>query len=146
LEAREIPARDAKPETFERTISRGDFEAHALDGDRPVAAPLLARDLHAEGPAQRFGVGARAAHVGTFEVALEWRPLELAVDRAVILLLDPRACRSVEQIEREIRLAIEHRQEPPFDQRPEVFLFTVLMRAVRKRHILGNAESLETLP
>jgi len=142
LDARQIPARDAEPELEQRAIDRGHLEAHALDRDGAVAPSLRARDLHAEGAPEGFGAGTVAADVRALEVTLERGHLDLGVDRAVILLLDPRLRRGVEQVEREVRDTFEHGHEAALDQGPEVLLFGILFGAVREREILKDTQPL----
>src|SRR5277367_80839 len=140
-----MPARDAEPEMDQPAIGRGHLEAHPLHREGAVTAALSAGDFHAEGTPERRGARTLAADVGAFEVALEGSLAELAVESAVILLLDPRLGRPVEQFEGELRLAFEHRHQSPLDTGPEVLLFAILLRAIRQRQILKNAESLAAL-
>ena len=145
VDARQIPARDAAPEMDQPAISRGHLEAHPLHREGAVTAALSAGDLHAEGPPERLGARTLAADVGAFEVALERRLPKLAVEGAVILLLDPRLGSPVEQFEGELRFPFGHRHESPLDAGPEVLLFAILLRAIRQRQIVEDAESLAAL-
>src|SRR5277367_4534634 len=140
-----MPARDAEPEMDQPAIGRGHLEAHPLHREGAVTAALSAGDFHAEGTPERRGARTLAADVGAFEVALEGSLAELAVESAVILLLDPRLGRPVEQFEGELRLAFEHRHQSPLDTGPEVLLFGILLRTIRQRQILEDAESLAAL-
>src|SRR5258708_4619505 len=103
----------------ERAIRGGDLEAHAAGGDSAVAAPLGAGDLHPERTAKRVGARAFASYARPAQVALERRLLDLAVELAVVLLLDPGLRGGVEEIEREGLLALEHGQESSLDLGPE---------------------------
>src|SRR5262249_60555223 len=109
LDARQVPARDAEPEVAQGAVGRGDLEAHALHRDGAVTRSLRACDLHAEGAPEGFGVRTVPADIRSFEVTLDRGLAELGVDRTVILLLDPRLCRGIEQVEGEVRDPFEHR-------------------------------------
>ena len=61
----------------------------------------------------------------------------------MVLLLDPRLRRGVEQIEGEHGLAFEHGQEAAFDLAPEGLLLAVLLGGVRQRRVVDDAEALE---
>ena len=63
----------------------------------------------------------------------------------MVLLLDPRLRRAVEQLEGELGLALEHGHEAPLDLGPEVLLLAVLLGGVRQRQVLDDAEALEAL-
>ncbi len=54
------------------------------------------------------------------------------MNAAVVFLLDPSLSGAVEQLERELGLALEHGHEPAFDDGPEGFLFAVLLGALRQ--------------
>jgi hypothetical protein len=145
IDGRQVPARDTQLHARERPVGGGDLEAHPLHGDGTVALALLARDLHAEGPPEGLGAGAVAADVGAFEVALKRRLAELTVDRAVVLLLDPRLGGPVEQLQGEHRLALEHGHEAVLDPGPEVLLLGVLLGAVGQGRVVQDAEPLQPL-
>ncbi len=80
-----------------------------------------------ERAAKRVGARALAADARSAQIALERCLLDLAMELAVVLLLDPGLRGDVEEIERERFLALEHGQESSFDLGPEVFLFAVLL-------------------
>jgi len=61
---------------------------------------------------------ARAHHRRTGERGVERRAAQLVVAVPLILLLDPGLRGVIEQGERQLRFAFEHRDEPPFDLRP----------------------------
>ena len=145
VDRRQIPAGDADRDAGEGAVSGGDLEADAVDGDGAVRAPLLARDLEAKGMAQGLGRRALSADVGTGEVAVERGLPEFVVDAAVVLLLDPRLGREVEELERELGLALEHRHQSPLDLTPEALLFAVLLGGLGERRVVHDREPLEAL-
>jgi len=145
VDAGEIPARDAQSQLEQRAVRGRDLEAHALDGDGAVAAALFARDLGAEGAPQGIGAGALAGHGGASQVSRERTLVDLRVLLALVLLFGPGLGGGVEEIEREVGLALEHGQEAPFDLSPERFLFSVLLGRIRQRGVVDDAESLEAL-
>lgn len=131
IDAREVPSRDSKSKVGEGAIRGWHLEADPLDGDGAIASSLLARDLDPKRAPECVGARALAADARTAEVAIERCLLDLGVLLAVVLLLDPRSGRDVEQVEGERGLALEHREKPPFDLSPEGLLFAVLLRRVR---------------
>jgi hypothetical protein len=62
---------------------------------------------------------------------------------ALVFLFDPRLGGDVEQVERQLGLALEHGQEAPFDLSPERFLFSILLRRIRQRRVMDDAQALE---
>ena len=78
VDAGEVPSRDAQAQLQQRAVRGGDLEAHALDSDGAVAAPLFARDLGAERAPQGVGAGALAsdgwARAGTDRAASRESP------------------------------------------------------------------------
>ena len=97
------------------------------------------------GAAQGIGTGRFAADAGAAQIAVEGRLANLGVDLALVFLLDPRLGRGVEQVERELGLPLEHGQEAALDLSPERFLLSVLLRGVRQRRVVDDAEPLEPL-
>ena len=69
--------------------------------------------------------------------------LILAVEAAVVLLLDPGLRGAVEQLEGELGLALEHGHEAPLDLGPEDLLFPVLLWGCRQGDVLDDGEALE---
>jgi hypothetical protein len=67
------------------------------------------------------------------------------MDAAVIFLLDPSLSGAVEQLERELCLALEHGHESAFDDGPERFLFAVLLGTLRQGGVLQDRQPLEPL-
>jgi hypothetical protein len=67
------------------------------------------------------------------------------VASSLVFLLDPRLRRFVQQGEGQIRVPFQHRDQAPFDLRPEDFLLGVLLRAVGQRGVGEDSQSLETL-
>ena len=90
-------------------------------------------------------LGALAADGGAAQVAGERGLLDLGVLLALVLLLDPGLGGDVEQIERELGLALEHGQEAPFDLSPERLLLSVLLGRIGQRRVVDDAEALEAL-
>ena len=79
------------------------------------------------------------------KTAVERRLLGLAMDAAVVFLLDPSLGGAVEQLERELGLALEHGHEPAFDDGPEGLLLAVLLGSLRQGGVLQDRQSLEPL-
>ncbi len=88
-------------------------------------------------------LGRFAADAGAAQVAVEGRLANLGVHLAVVLLLDPGLGGGVEQIERELGLALEHGQQAALDLPPERLLLSVLLGRVRQRRVMDDAEALE---
>ncbi len=145
IDAGEIRARDAHGGFEQRAIGGGHLVADALDGDGAVAESLLTRDLHPEGAPERVAGWAGPDKTRSGETALERSLLGLAVETALVLLLDPGLGGNVEQLEGELGLTLKHGHQSPFQLAPEGLLFTVLLRALRQRRVLGDAQTLESL-
>ena len=58
--------------------------------------------------------------------------------RAVVLHFHPRLGRLVQELERQLRDAVEHPHQPPLDRSPKRLLLAVLIRAVGKRAAPGQ--------
>lgn len=67
------------------------------------------------------------------------------MDAAVVFLLDPGLSGAVEQVERELELALEHGHEPTLDDAPERLLLAVLLGALGESPVLKDRESLDAL-
>ena len=128
VDACEVPSCDAQAQLQERAVGGGNFETHAVDGDRAVAPTLFARELCAHGAAQGIGAWRFATDGRTAQIAVEGRLANFGVHLALVFLLDPRLGRGVEQVERELRLPLEHGQEAALDLSPERFLLSILLR------------------
>ncbi len=145
IDAALVPTSDADRRAQQRAIARGHLVAHAVEGERAVAASLLARELGAKCPAEHVARRARTAHAGVVEPTRERCRAGLTVHAAVVLLLDPRLRGGVEQLEREHRLALEHGHEPAFDLGPKHLLLGVLLGRLRQGEMLQDPETLEAL-
>src|SRR5271156_4068364 len=99
IDAGEIPAGDAHGDPEQGAIRGGQLVADAFDGDGAVAEALLSFDLHAEGASEGVARWARTHDRGARKTTIERRLLGLAMDAAVIFLLDPSLSRAVEQLE-----------------------------------------------
>ena len=145
IDAGQIPSGDAHGGANERAVRGRELVADAFDGEGPVAFALSARDLHAKRAAERVTRRARAADAGPSEATLERSLLDLAVEAAVVLLLDPGLRGAVEELERELGLALEHGHEAPLDLGPEDLLFPILLGGCRQGDVLDDGEALEAL-
>src|SRR5207245_5783029 len=132
----ESPPRVADAQARQMAVARRHLESLALETDRAVAASWRAIDLGAEGAAELRAARARATHVRAGQIPLERRAAELAMPGAVVFQLDPRLRGCVQPLEREVRLALEHREQPPFHLGPEDLLLRVLVGAVRQRGLV----------
>jgi hypothetical protein len=139
----QVPARVAQVHHGQRVVARRDLEALPVQGHGAVGAPLAPWHLDAERVGERRGCGTVAAHVGAGQIARERRGADLAVQRAVILLLDPGLGRLVEQFQRERRLALEHGHQPPLDAAPEGLLLGVLVGRVRQRRLVQHPQAVQ---
>src|SRR5487761_633704 len=96
-------------------VPGGDLEALVLESDRSVGAALTALDLDPERHAQGLAPGALSADIGAGHIPLERGTADLLVLGAIVFLGHPGAGGEVELIECKIWLALEHRQQSPFD-------------------------------
>ena len=111
-----------------------DLETDALQGERAIAAALLAAHFGGEGARQRFGRGTGPGHVlGGQKAGLGRLSLQLRMDLAVVFQLDPGLTGVVELVQRQIGDAFKHRQEASFDLAPKRLLLPVLIRRVGQR-------------
>ena len=145
MDETEIPAGVAHFEPRQMAVPVGDLEAAALDHDGAVTLPLHAVVSAGEGEAQRIAVGARPRHVGSGEEARDRGFADLGVDLAVVVELGPGLCRLVEHGQGEICYTLEHGHQPAFDRSPECLLLGVLIRAVRQRGLMKDAETGQSL-
>lgn len=106
IDAGEIPARDAHVDPEQGAISGGQLVTNAFDGDGTVAEALLSFDLHAERASERVARWAGTHDGQARKTTIERRLLGFAMDAAVIFLLDPRLSSAIEQLERELWLAL----------------------------------------
>ncbi len=63
----------------------------------------------------------------------------------MVLVLDPGLRGTIEQLEGELLVALEHGHEAALDLRPEDLLLAVLLRCLRQRRVLLDGETLEPL-
>ena len=139
----QVPARVAQVHHGQRVVARRDLEALPVQGHGTVGAPLASWHLDAKRVGEHRGGGTVAAHVGAGQIARERRGADLAVQRAVILLLDPGLGRLIEQFERERGLALEHGHQPSLDAAPEGLLLGVLIRRVRQRRLVQYRQAVQ---
>jgi hypothetical protein len=142
----EVPGRVAHRDARELTVAVRDLEAVAVETDRAVRAALGAADIAAKGAPQRRRRRTGTAHGRAGEKARERGLAGLGVHGVVVLQLDPRLRRLVQEWQGQLADAFEHRQQAPFDLRPEHFLLRVLVRAVGQRGGLVHAETQQALP
>ena len=114
----EVPARVAHQYTVQVPERVRHFEAVRIDDDRAVATPLGTPLGAREGQAQRRAVRARAQYIRARRPAGERRLARFTVDGALITELGPGLGGFVQELEREVGNALEHRQQLPFDRRP----------------------------
>ena len=86
----------------------------------PSDRRLLARDLDAERSAHRVAGRTVPTDVGSVEEALQRCRADLAVDCAMVFLLDPGVSRTVQELERQALLPLQHRHESSLNASPEV--------------------------
>src|SRR5688572_6587965 len=145
IDAGEIPASNTHGGTQQRAVGGGQLVADAGDGEGAIAGALLTRDLHAKSAAQLVAGGRRSADRRPGKPALERRLLGLAVNAAVVLLLDPGLGGAVEQLEGELGHALEHGHETALDLSPEDFLLAVLLGGLRESGEVLDGQALEAL-
>ena len=63
----------------------------------------------------------------------------------VVLDLHPGLHRFVEEGERQLRVAVQHRQQPPLDRPPEGLLLAVLVGAIRQGPLVNDPQAQQTL-
>src|SRR5262249_3739291 len=116
IDSAEAPTGVTHGHFTEVTIPCRALEPHALPPDRPIALPLSPPALQAKRIPKRLARRATAEHVRRLREAIDRRAGDLAVRRAVVLDLHPRLGRLIEERERELRDAAEHRHEPPLER------------------------------
>ncbi len=109
----QIPARVAHQQALEMAEGVRHFEAVRVDGDGAVAAPLGASLGAGEGEPQRRAVRTRSCHIGARQPSGERRLAGFTVDPTVIAELGPGLGGLVEELEREVLHALEHRHQLP---------------------------------
>src|SRR6185295_9554551 len=141
----EVPARAANRHAVEVAIPRWDLEAATVDADRAIGLALCAPVLGAKCLSQYLARGAWPSDVLAVEEAPQWRRANLRVALAVVLVLDPCLGDLVQPGEREVLDVLEHRDEPTLELGPEALLLRVLIRRVRQRHLVHDAEPRQPL-
>ena len=141
----QVPAGVAHGQFAEVTVPCRDLEAHALQRDRAIALTLSPPGFQAKRIPKRLARRARAEHVGRLGEALDRRAGGLAVHRAVVLDLHPRLGRFVEELERQLGDAVEHRHQPALERPPERLLLAVLVGAVGERPLVDDSQAEQTL-
>ena len=124
----------------EMAVAVRDLEAAAVDDDGAVALPLRAVVSAREGEPQRVAVGARPRDGGPGEKARERGLADLGVDLAVVLVLDPGLRRLVQERPGQVGHMLQHGDQPALDRPPERLLLGILVRAIRERRLVQDAE------
>src|SRR5207302_3677674 len=87
VDTAEVPRRVAHAQSLHVPVARRHLEAHTLDADRAVAAPLGARLLDAKRKPQLLGARARPSDARTAQEALRRRLANFGMARAVVFHL-----------------------------------------------------------
>ena len=113
-----------------------------LAGERagPVTAALFTRDRAAKGLTQRVGRRTGPPHTSGLEVALAWGCSQFSVPTLMVLLLDPGLGDVIQPHQGQVRHAFEHCHQAAFQGGPEGLLLGVLVRTVRQRRLMQDAQ------
>ncbi|TFH49896.1 MAG: hypothetical protein E4H01_03355 [Lysobacterales bacterium] len=142
---REIPGRVAHTHLLDMPVSGRKLEAHAFDADRPVAPALRARTLHRESLTKDLEGRAGASHILGGHETPQGRIPGLGMHLAVVFHFDPGLRGLVKPRQRQLRAAVQHREQAAFNLAPEGFLLAVLIRAVGQGRLMHQAQPLKTL-
>ena len=137
----QVPAGIAHRGPLQGPVAGGDFKAGPVQAQGTVAAALDARHLNAEGLPQGLAAGALAPGLGAVDEAVERCAAGLRVLGAVVFPLDPGLGGGIEQVQRQFRLAVEHRHQAALDARPEHLLLGVLVGAVGQGGLVQDAQA-----
>ena len=114
----QIPARVAHQYAVQVPEGLGTSKRRASITTVPSLRRWVRRSVRVKASRSAVAVGARAQHIRSRQPAGERRMAGFAVDVAVIAVLDPGLGRLVQELEREILNALEHRHQLPFDGGP----------------------------
>ena len=119
--------------------------AHALDRDGSVRAPQRALPGDAERRPERVDAGAGPRRIDAVEQSLYRRRAELAVNAAVVVLLDPGDGGIVERLQGERLDAFKHGHQAALDRGPQDLHLAVLIRGSREGRGVDDAEPVQPL-
>ena len=140
IDPAQIPTRIAQLHLAQVAEGRGNLKALAFQAHGAVGAALGARHLDAECGREFGRARARAVDIGAGQVAGQRGGAQLGMQCAVVFLFNPGLGSLIEQIEGERCLAFEHRHQAPLDSAPERLLLGVLIRRIRQRRLVQDAQ------